>query len=59
MTEIEQEHAQAIDLTQERIKRLEKDMAHATKQIDELHTCLLYTSPSPRDGLLSRMPSSA
>ena len=27
---------------------------------DELHhICLLYTSPSPRDGLLSRMPSSA
>ena len=24
-----------------------------------LGTCLLYTSPSPRDGLLSRMPSSA
>ena len=25
-----------------------------------LHSgCLLYTSPSPRDGLLSRMPSSA
>ena len=24
-----------------------------------LATCLLYTSPSPRDGLLSRMPSSA
>ena len=24
-----------------------------------LSTCLLYTSPSPRDGLLSRMPSSA
>ena len=25
-----------------------------------IHTaCLLYTSPSPRDGLLSRMPSSA
>ena len=23
------------------------------------HICLLYTSPSPRDGLLSRMPSSA
>ena len=22
-------------------------------------TCLLYTSPSPRDGILSRMPSSA
>eukprot|EP01016_Furgasonia_blochmanni_P022152 TRINITY_DN2420_c0_g1_i8.p2 TRINITY_DN2420_c0_g1~~TRINITY_DN2420_c0_g1_i8.p2 ORF type:complete len:116 (+),score=28.01 TRINITY_DN2420_c0_g1_i8:329-676(+) len=24
-----------------------------------IQTCLLYTSPSPRDGLLSRMPSSA
>ena len=23
------------------------------------HTCLLYTSPSPRDATLSRMPSSA
>ena len=23
------------------------------------YTCLLYTSPSPRDGLLARMPSSA
>ena len=26
---------------------------------DLFRTCLLYTSPSPRDGLLSRMPSSA
>ena len=26
---------------------------------DGTNTCLLYTSPSPRDGLLSRMPSSA
>ena len=25
----------------------------------KLMSCLLYTSPSPRDGLLSRMPSSA
>ena len=25
----------------------------------KLGSCLLYTSPSPRDGLLSRMPSSA
>ena len=29
------------------------DDAHQKKN------CLLYTSPSPRDGLLSRMPSSA
>ena len=26
---------------------------------DLINICLLYTSPSPRDGLLSRMPSSA
>ena len=35
------------------IKRL-IDAGHAIGSI-----CLLYTSPSPRDGLLSRMPSSA
>ena len=27
--------------------------------LKEAIICLLYTSPSPRDGLLSRMPSSA
>ena len=27
--------------------------------VRRLKSCLLYTSPSPRDGLLSRMPSSA
>ena len=26
---------------------------------NSIKICLLYTSPSPRDGLLSRMPSSA
>ena len=29
------------------------------KMIGLPYICLLYTSPSPRDGLLSRMPSSA
>ena len=29
------------------------------EQMKDLEPCLLYTSPSPRDGLLSRMPSSA
>ena len=28
-------------------------------KVPHVHPCLLYTSPSPRDGLLSRMPSSA
>ena len=27
--------------------------------VADMNDCLLYTSPSPRDGLLSRMPSSA
>ena len=27
--------------------------------LNVFENCLLYTSPSPRDGLLSRMPSSA
>ena len=31
----------------------------ATNAATAVYTCLLYTSPSPRDGLLSRMPSSA
>ena len=30
-------------------------LQNVTQDLD----CLLYTSPSPRDGLLSRMPSSA
>ena len=37
------------------------DLRIATKSTatDLVSDCLLYTSPSPRDGLLSRMPSSA
>ena len=33
--------------------------ADAVVLAPSLVSCLLYTSPSPRDGLLSRMPSSA
>ena len=37
------------------------DATEDDKQVvtDLLDTCLLYTSPSPRDGATSRMPSSA
>ena len=31
----------------------------SAEDFDRTKDCLLYTSPSPRDGLLSRMPSSA
>ena len=33
--------------------------AFAAMIMNHTNPCLLYTSPSPRDGLLSRMPSSA
>ena len=41
-------------------KRLEKPAVRPVPHfLHSLKTCLLYTSPSPRDGLLTRMPSSA
>ena len=36
-----------------------EDCPKAVNEIEYGKVCLLYTSPSPRDGLLSRMPSSA
>ena len=36
-----------------------EDKVTRYSDITRLRSCLLYTSPSPRDGLLSRMPSSA
>ena len=35
------------------------ERAFSSDQVRDAQSCLLYTSPSPRDGLLSRMPSSA
>ena len=44
-----------------RMRKQRKDeLYRKQEQIDAMiNFCLLYTSPSPRDGLLSRMPSSA
>ena len=42
--------------------RLETTLAQGESikiDLGKYTVCLLYTSPSPRDGLLSRMPSSA
>ena len=46
------------------ILKLKNELKSITTKINEskkrlFDYCLLYTSPSPRDGLLSRMPSSA
>ena len=38
---------------------LELAIKESRKEWEENLTCLLYTSPSPRDATLSRMPSSA
>ena len=42
-----------------KVASLIKEEADKAKISEKFEDCLLYTSPSPRDGLLSRMPSSA
>ena len=57
VTEAEQKwkvYAPTIDSDEE--KALAADIQ---AKLNAYYACLLYTSPSPRDGLLSRMPSSA
>ena len=55
------EHADATPIAEAYLKLahdpyyVKSVFEHAAQSI----FCLLYTSPSPRDGLLSRMPSSA
>ena len=62
-----------FNLTPENLKLMKEDaiIMHPLPRRNEIHpevdldpramywSCLLYTSPSPRDGLLSRMPTSA
>ena len=47
-----------LNLSNLHLRVIDRDLSQL---FDEVFTyiCLLYTSPSPRDGLLSRMPSSA
>ena len=49
--------ADAIEIAEQ--IALDQTAAAETVDLLEDNPCLLYTSPSPRDGLLSRMPSSA
>ena len=50
--------AYGLDKTDQERQIVVYDLGGGTFDVSIL-TCLLYTSPSPRDGLLSRMPSSA
>ena len=48
-----------VNLVKAAAEGREIEPGHAIDSEGNPTTCLLYTSPSPRDGLLSRMPSSA
>ena len=52
-------HEVTRDLIQEEIPPQPQIDPNTGQPAVDPNTCLLYTSPSPRDGLLSRMPSSA
>ena len=55
--DVEEKNNQLLELKQEIVS---EDIATKEKDKDkEEKICLLYTSPSPRDATLSRMPSSA
>ena len=64
---ISNEHPEALERLRpdENLRSRVQDAVRKAKEAKNMlvtsdaGTCLLYTSPSPRDGLLSRMPSSA
>ena len=52
----------SLGLQEESLSRYQSAMKLAFHEVQdpiEVQSCLLYTSPSPRDATLSRMPSSA
>ena len=66
VTDIEFDFTDAFDgePSEENKKELYDDVlgeweAHDEEDLTDEISCLLYTSPSPRDATLSRMPSSA
>ena len=57
-----EEIGETFDLTRERVRQIKEKAIRRLKHTSRskiLKTCLLYTSPSPRDRTRSRMPSSA
>ena len=50
---------QAVCAKTDTLNLLIEDFEAAELEFDIFRRCLLYTSPSPRDATLSRMPSSA
>ena len=51
---------EALPLVEKELQeKLEQRLLDLKKYARQYYNCLLYTSPSPRDATLSRMPSSA
>ena len=48
-----------METLRKEVSRYNESNVQSGRALGELGHCLLYTSPSPRDRLLSRMPSSA
>ena len=65
MREMYQQVKERVDLSEKLgdssdMKRLSGELKNASKtHLAQSVSCLLYTSPSPRDDISSRMPSSA
>ena len=55
LDETEKGYLHRIRAASQRLEQIIDDLL----RLSRIMSCLLYTSPSPRDGLLSRMPSSA
>ena len=63
---VNQENQTSEEVTTTQLENEESNNTSSTVEVeqiekfsDNLYTCLLYTSPSPRDEKVSRMPSSA
>ena len=55
-----QKHShELVDWMFKYLNEIEKYPIKPNIEPGEIYNCLLYTSPSPRDATLSRMPSSA
>ena len=57
-TKLEMDLKDESKFKEEILSRMEKEVLSQEKDLTK-ESCLLYTSPSPRDATLSRMPSSA
>ena len=63
IADLEDKNVQLCTAFEELKAETDREIEGLKKKLDleaeERHNCLLYTSPSPRDATLSRMPSSA